>query len=172
MQHRTLSFALCLGVIGCSAQRQPPRATVETTAAGSVSLAGNTVAVKQQIEAANARFLAAIQKGDSAGAAVNYADDAIVMMPNDKAWVGRAAIAKGFADFMSQLSIKMGNQGTDDVVTSGDLAVETGHFDWTLQPKKGKTIHDIGKYLTIWKRQPDGSYKIIRDINNSDLPAK
>jgi ketosteroid isomerase-like protein len=34
-------------------------------------------------------------------------------------------------------------------------------------------MHDVGKYLVVWRKQPDGSYKIIRDIANSDLsPAK
>jgi ketosteroid isomerase-like protein len=42
----------------------------------------------------------------------------------------------------------------------------------TLQSKSGKPTHDVGKYLTVWKRQPDGSYKAIRDINNSDGPTK
>ena len=42
----------------------------------------------------------------------------------------------------------------------------------TIQPKSGKPVQDRGKFLTVWKKQPDGSYKAIRDIFNSDLPAK
>jgi len=38
----------------------------------------------------------------------------------------------------------------------------------TVTPKGGKLTHDKGKYLTVWKKQADGSWKIYRDINNSD----
>ena len=72
-------------------------------------------------------------------AAANYADDALLMMPNAPAMQGKSAI-------------------------------ETGTFEWTLTPKSGAAMTDKGKYLTVWKKQADGTWKIIRDINNSDLP--
>jgi len=35
--------------------------------------------------------------------------------------------------------------------------------------RRGK---DELKYLTVWQRDSAGAWRIIRDINNSDLPAK
>lgn len=32
-------------------------------------------------------------------------------------------------------------------------------------------MDDTGKYLTVWKKQPDGNWKIVRDIFNSDKPG-
>jgi ketosteroid isomerase-like protein len=61
---------------------------------------------------------------------------------------------------------------TDDLILNGDIAVESGSYEMTLQPKGGKQFVDKGKYLTVWKRQTDGSWKIVRDINNTNLPAK
>jgi len=29
-------------------------------------------------------------------------------------------------------------------------------------------MEDKGKYLTVWQRQGDGSWKVVRDINNAD----
>jgi ketosteroid isomerase-like protein len=61
------------------------------------------------------------------------------------------------------------------VTLGGDLAVETGAFSMTTTMKNGKPITEQGKYLTVWKRQTDGAWKIIRDINNADpvtTPAK
>ena len=60
---------------------------------------------------------------------------------------------------------------TEDVQVAGDLAVETGRYEMTFTPKQGKAINDKGKYVTVWQRQPDGSWKVLRDISNSDLPA-
>jgi hypothetical protein len=46
--------------------------------------------------------------------------------------------------------------------------------EWTLVPKtaQGEEMTTKGKYLTVWKQQADGSWKIVRDINNSDEPPK
>ncbi len=152
------AVAALLAVAACAPKPQPAATT-------------DVAAVQQYIEAANAKFLDAMKRGDTVGAMANYADDAVIMMPNEAAWRGRAGMSKGFSTFLSQMSLKEGGATTQDVMVSGDLAVETGTFEWTLQPKTGKEIKDKGKYLTVWKRQPDGSWKIVRDINNSDLPA-
>ncbi|MEA3247355.1 MAG: DUF4440 domain-containing protein, partial [Gemmatimonadota bacterium] len=74
--------------------------------------------------------------------------------------------------FLADASITGGAATTTDVTVAGDYAIETGTFEWTLTPKKGgKAMTDKGKYLTTWHKQADGSWKITRDINNSDLPA-
>lgn len=36
----------------------------------------------------------------------------------------------------------------------------------------GKPMNDHGRYMNLWKRQPDGSWKIFRDISNSSVPPK
>jgi ketosteroid isomerase-like protein len=46
----------------------------------------DVAAVKQSLEEANARFLDILTKGDAATAATNYAEDAMIMMPNAPAW--------------------------------------------------------------------------------------
>jgi ketosteroid isomerase-like protein len=40
----------------------------------------------------------------------------------------------------------------------------------TTPDPAGKPVTDRGKYVTIWKKQADGSWKVIADIFNSDLP--
>ena len=138
---------------------------------GPGNVSQDTAGVRAAIEAANARFVEAFKRGDKAGMVANYADDAVVMMPNEEAWRGRDSLDRGFSGFLSQMSFKDGSFTTADVLLTGDLAVETGTFAWTLQPKTGPEIKDKGKYLTVWRAQPDGTWKIVRDINNTDLPA-
>ena len=43
-------------------------------------------------------------------------------------------------------------------------------YDWANGPK-GKPVADRGKYVTIWRKQPDGKWKVVADILNSDLPV-
>jgi ketosteroid isomerase-like protein len=38
-------------------------------------------------------------------------------------------------------------------------------------PQDGGRKQDRGKYLTVWKRQGDGAWKIAADAWSSDLPA-
>jgi uncharacterized protein (TIGR02246 family) len=145
-----------------------------TTAGGKMSgamAAPDTAAVRQAIEAANVRFVDAVNRGDTAMMVANYADDAVVMMSGEPAWRGgKDVLLKGFTAMMAQATVKDMAFHTDNVMVGGDLAVETGSFAWTVTPKGGKPMPDKGKYVTVWRKQADGSWKIIRDINNTDLP--
>ena len=38
-------------------------------------------------------------------------------------------------------------------------------------PGATEPINDTGKYIEIWRKQADGSWRVIRDIFNSDLPV-
>lgn len=132
----------------------------------------DVAAVRTSLEAANAKFMNAMKAGDTATAFANYADDAVVMMANQKPWRGRAEWSAGFGGLLSVMTIKDAAFTTSDVMVSNDLAIETGTYSMTLVPKGGPEIKDEGKYLTVWKRQADSSWKIIRDISNTSLPGQ
>ena len=133
----------------------------------------DSAAVHQAIDAANARFLDAFKRGDAATLAANYADNGVLMAPNMPAWEGHAAITQGFSGFLSQFGLVDARLTSKDVIITGDLAIERGTFSWTLHPKNaaGADVVDNGKYVTVWQHQPDGSWKIVWDINNSDRPG-
>jgi ketosteroid isomerase-like protein len=40
----------------------------------------------------------------------------------------------------------------------------------TLTPVGAAPIENRGKYIEIWRKQADGSWKILRDVYSSDLP--
>jgi ketosteroid isomerase-like protein len=133
----------------------------------------DSAAVRHAIDSGNTAFLAALQRGDAAELAFHYTDDAVLMVPGMPAQVSRAGVAQGFAGLLTQFSITNPRLATADVIVSGYYAIERGTYSWTLHPKTGTgaDILDNGKYLTVWERQDDGSWKIARDISNSDRPA-
>lgn len=166
------SIVALLALAACTtkeARRPDTAAPATATLAGSP--APDVAAVRQAIETANARFDSAAVKGDTAALAGFYADDAVLMMSNEPAARGHAPIAKSFAAMgmkMSEFKLT-----TQDVIVSGDYAIETGSYALAgTPPKAAKPVHDVGKYLVVWKKQADGSYKILRDIANSDQPMK
>jgi ketosteroid isomerase-like protein len=59
-----------------------------------------------------------------------------------------------------------------EVARSGDLAYVSGNYEFTEKDDSGKPITDKGKYLEVWRKQADGSWKCVADMFNSDLPAQ
>jgi uncharacterized protein (TIGR02246 family) len=172
MRARTLLLLTAVPVLGTACAKSDT-GTTSDSAAGGVPAAASSAdanAVRQTIEQSNAKFVDAVKKSDTTTIAANYADDAIVMAPGTEAWRGRDAIRKGFGGMMTSMPAKEFSLKTDDVALGGDLAVETGTYDMTVQPKGGKEMKDKGKYIVVWKRQADGSWKIVRDIFNADSP--
>jgi len=56
-----------------------------------------------------------------------------------------------------------------EVKTSGELAFARGIYTTTVSKSAGGGGVD-GKFLTVFKRQTDGSWKIYRDCFNSNVP--
>ena len=84
---------------------------------------------------------------------------------------GRAAIreemAKAFADTAFSLTWE---PLQSDVGAAGDLGYTNGKYEARFRDAKGRTAVRTGRYLTVWKKQPDGSWKVVRDIGVQDPP--
>lgn len=52
-----------------------------------------------------------------------------------------------------------------DIAANGDLGYTAGTYEMTMG---GAT--ERGKYVTVWKKQPNGEWKVTEDIGNSDAP--
>ena len=132
----------------------------------------DSATVRHAIDEDNARFVESFKRGDAAGLASHYGDRAVMMLSNGPALEGAAAITQGFTEFLSNVSVPNFQLTTHDIIIDLGLAIERGAYEMTIHPKSGTAadIVDRGKYLTVRERQPDGSWKIIRDINNSDNP--
>jgi ketosteroid isomerase-like protein len=59
-----------------------------------------------------------------------------------------------------------------EVARSGDLAYSWGAAKVSVKDKKGKATESTAKYVSVWKKQPDGSWKIAIDTMIPDPPAK
>jgi uncharacterized protein (TIGR02246 family) len=95
-----------------------------------------------------------------------YADDAIVLPPNQAAVTTKDGIRnlwKGFLDSLTDISWKTTRV---EVAKSGDMAVLIGTYEMTM--KDGNK--DKGKYCEVWKKKADGKWKAETDMFSSDLP--
>jgi uncharacterized protein (TIGR02246 family) len=125
--------------------------------------------VRAAIEKQNAAFSAAFARGDVAAVAAAYSDDAIAFPPDADMVRGRAAI-HALWQGLRDAGAKSLSLSTVDVHSSGGLAAETGTAVLKIQPPGGAEQSQSVKYVVVWKRQADGSWKLFRDIWNA-MPA-
>src|SRR5579884_1338228 len=52
-----------------------------------------------------------------------------------------------------------------EVSASGDLGYTYGYYQMRSHTAQGEVSRE-GKYTTIWRKQPDGSWKVVLDIGN------
>jgi uncharacterized protein (TIGR02246 family) len=125
---------------------------------------------RDAIDAANASFAAAFNRGDATVAATFYAEDAAVFPPESLRIDGRARIEaywKGAIDAgVTDVSLK-----AVEVTEAGDFAFEAGEASLSAPGVDGtKTISAI-KYIVIWKMN-GGTWQIYRDIWNGNSTPK
>lgn len=121
------------------------------------------------IEAANTAFSAAFARGDTKAVAAMYTSDAIVLPPDSEMIRGNEAIG-AFWKTTRESGVRAAALTTVEVERSGDVAYELGKVSLTIQPEGKEPTTEVAKYVVVWKRQADGSWKLHRDIWNS-LPA-
>jgi len=147
-------------IVGCTSGQQPP-ASPDTRAADEAA-----------IRKLDADWVKAGQSGKVDAWLAFYADDAVVLPPNDKVASGKDAIRRPVAEMLALPGLALSWRATRvEVARSGDLAYLTGAYELTFNDPAGKPVADQGKLVEIWKKQPDGSWKCIVDTWNSDMPA-
>jgi ketosteroid isomerase-like protein len=169
MIHRIAAVAV-LALAACA-----PKAETPEQMAGRMKAESDSA--RTAIEAANARFAHYFESGQADSAAMNYAEDATIMLPSEPPVQGRAAIRAKIAEFMDygtwQFSV-----ATTRVDASGPIAVEQGTYVEGLTPGPhappgiAAMFPDTGKYITVWKKV-NGTWLIFADISNSNraMPA-
>ena len=137
-----------------------------------VEEAATTEADVEAINRASDEFVAAMKANDTEGLVSLYAASAVLMPPNDPAAKGSEAVRAWMQSFLDQFTVEDFSISTEElVVVTGDWAFRQGTFTMTLSPAVGgDQTQDAGKFIEIWQRQADGSWKIARDIWNSDNP--
>jgi uncharacterized protein (TIGR02246 family) len=119
---------------------------------------------RQAIDKGNAQWVKAWEKGDAAMIATLFAKEGILLGRNGKSF-------KGPEQIFERQKIVMESAGktvkatvmTVDLWLDGDTAYETGKYSYNFQ-ENGKPVTEEGRYVTVWRRQSDGSWKIIMDM--------
>lgn len=124
------------------------------------------------IQKLDEQWSATAEKNDLEGALAFYADDAVLLAPNMPIAKDKKSIREIWAEMLAPNTAVSWKVSKAEVAKSGELGYLYGTYELTMKdPKGGAPIHDTGKLLEVWKKQPDGKWKCIVDTYNSDLPV-
>jgi uncharacterized protein (TIGR02246 family) len=108
---------------------------------------------------------------DFAGATANYAEDASWLPPHAPIVQGREAIRGAWAQLLTTPGLKIDWQITKvDVSRAGDMAYTLYKYEMTMSGPNGAPVTDKGKDMSVWVKQSDGTWKMVADTFNSDMP--
>ena len=128
--------------------------------------ADNKSADEQAVRAADAEWSKVAGAKDLDKTVSYYADDAVVLPPNQPMVTSKDGIRnlwKGFLDSLTDISWKTTRVETSN---SGNIGYLIGTYAMTM--KDG--TKDTGKYCEVWKKQAGGKWKVVADMFSSDLP--
>ena len=126
----------------------------------------------EAVLAADIAWAEAFSSGDI-DAAVAFVDSSgSILAPNTPIATGPEAVTALMEEFHSTpgLTFRWKATGTG-AARSGELGYSTGTYELTFTDPKGQPATDRGKYVTVWRKKADGSWKAVLDMFNSDLPV-
>lgn len=108
--------------------------------------------------------------GDFEGWLSLWAEDGVQMPPDEATRVGKAAIRDGMKPAFDAMDMSLTIHEVEDAQVWGDRGLTRCRYSLALTPKSGGGRIDAmpdGKALTLYRRQPDGTWKIVYDCFNS-----
>jgi ketosteroid isomerase-like protein len=126
---------------------------------------------RAELMAVDAGFAAATAARGLEGWLAYAAPDAIFMPDGVDPVRGAEALRAFYTPFFARPGMSLiWHPVSADVSAADDLGYTTGLWQFRSLVD-GKTVTRRGKYVTIWKRQSDGGWKAVVDIDNSGPPV-
>jgi uncharacterized protein (TIGR02246 family) len=117
------------------------------------------------IRAAEEALAEAFEDPDPTAWASSYTDDAIFAGPGTPTIEGRAA----FLAAAEQVTISSMQIVAETTIGAGDFAATTGRVSWVNGPRDSGAPTTRRRFLMVWRREPDGRWRIARELLNEDL---
>ena len=170
-QIKLLPF-VALAALSCTQpeQAEEPAGEAPTTEEAGRQETSTTGVDVEALIALEQTVVNAFKAGEIDPMAALYPVDVVLMPPNEPALEGKEAALEWIQGLYDAFSIDEFTSPLEDVQVSGDMGVSRGTFSWSLTPKAGgDPVVDNGKFVVLWRREPDG-WKRTVVIWNSDNP--
>lgn len=157
-------FALAL-----SACKEPPPPCPTCPPPPPPPPAVNTQAEADAIKALDAGMVEAVAAKDIDKLVSFYSSDASLLPPNGDEQTGEA-LKKGWTDMVAMPGATLTWTPTRvEVDKDGEMAIDAGTYQYSVDDPKAGKIEDHGKYLQVWEKK-SGQWKLAMDMWNSSVP--
>jgi len=114
-----------------------------------------------------ARFAKDVAARGGAGFADWFAADGVALGNGVAPLIGKVAIAKSAT--WSPKVYQLTWTPTDAMMgPSGDMGYTWGHYEGHSKDTYGNDVATSGRYITMWRREPDGSWKVVLDAGANE----
>jgi uncharacterized protein (TIGR02246 family) len=124
---------------------------------------------EEAIRKLDAQWSAAAQNKDAEKSASFYAEDGAILPSNAPKATGKAQVRDVWSHLVALPGFGLHFEPTRiEVAKSKDMAYDVGTYELKFNDSQGNPTTVIGKYVVVWKKQPDKQWKAAADIFNPD----
>lgn len=156
----------------CAASRaqllNPPSSTEPASQANPLTDPGLSPGV-EFLYKLEAEFAADTAKGGGRAFAAWFAPDAVTLANGKAPVVGHDAIAAEATWSPESYQLTWTPEG-GRMAANGDMGFTWGQYHGTAKDAEGNPVKTTGRYMTVWRKQPDGSWKVEMDASNDGPP--
>lgn len=117
-----------------------------------------------------AKFAKDVAARGGPGFASWFADDGVALGNGAAPLIGKVAIAKSAT--WSPKDYQLTWTPTDALMgPSGDMGYTWGHYEGHSKDANGNPVLTSGRYITVWRKEADGTWKVVLDAGANDVPA-
>lgn len=162
----TMSAGLALALSLAACERSAAPVNGDSAASTETSTADIATADAEAVKQAFAKFNADIAAKNVDAIKAHYASDAVMIIPGQAPFVGADAIMKDYEAYGADQAGKyVPGPETVEVLSDGSAYGEV-NYQTTFTNPKTKAVETQNRYnLTVYKKQSDGSWKVVRDVN-------
>lgn len=117
-----------------------------------------------------AKFAKDVAERGGEGFAAWFADDGVALGNGVAPLIGKVAIAKS-ATWSPKVYQLTWDPKEALMGPSGDMGYTWGHYEGSSKDVNGNPVKTSGRYMTIWRKQPDGRWKVVLDAGSTE-PAE
>ena len=153
-------------------RKAPHWAAVACLSLAACSPQTRSAAVNEEaaVKTADAALSQAVAAHDLEKIMVHYADDAVLMPAAEPTVSGKPAITAEWKHILAIPEMENVSQLTRvQVASASDLAYTMGTYRSRMMGESGAMVEEPGKWLSIWKKQPGGNWRIIVETYNTDI---